>query len=170
MKKGILKIGTIFLLMISLILIVATISYAEKISANSGRLIHLNNLANFIQERTSSVLKADVRDSQGRVFLLVKSQNQDNDKVVLRMDLREPAVNYYAYEMTGYARINYKITNNGIFVIDPVSDSRGFFHKRRIGQKPTIQETKLENVTITFNNSLISIKSASFEVKDLLLN
>ena len=165
-KREISKIGVILFL----ILIVATISYAEKISANNGVLERLDNITGFADEKTSSVLKADVRDSHGRVFLIVKALSNENDKISFTMDLRNPTVNYYNGQMTGYAKIRYKITNNGRFAINPVPDEKGHFHHIRIGQKETVIENKIENVIVTFNDdNTVDIYSDSFEVTGLIV-
>ena len=163
MKKGILKIGVIFLLFILLV----GISNAEKFSAKNGSLIKLGNITNFIKEDTKSVLKANIHDSNGRIFLIVTSESEDKDKVNLKMDLRNFEINPLTNQITGSAKISYKITNNGFFIISPVPDENGYFHNIRIGQKPTIKETRLENVAVTFENNFMHVTSDFFEIKDL---
>jgi len=166
MKKETLKAGVIFLIVV---LIALGISYAEKFNANKGELARLDNITGFIKEKTNSVLKADIRDGHGRIFLIVTSESKERDKVAIRMDLRNPAVNETDGSVTGEAKVEYKITNNGFFVVDPIPDENGYFHKKRVGQKEVVKEKRTENVVVKLHDNYIDVEAESFEVKDLLL-
>lgn len=184
-RKGVLKAGVLFLLVF---LLAASISYAEKFTARNGELERAANITGFADERTYSVLKADLRDGHGRIYLIVNSKSTGNDNVRITMDLRNPLIinskkstgnydidlrnsnaDYSQIIAAGYAKVEYKITNNGYFVVDPVPDERGYFHKTRIGQKEPAREKAIEYVTINIVNDLVDITSESFEIRNLEL-
>lgn len=166
MKKEIIKTGVIFFLVV---LLVASASYAEKFSGKGGTLTRFDNITGFMQERTSAILKADVRDGHGRIYVIIKSQSEYNDKVEIRIDLRNPIINESINETVGYASVSYKATNNGYFVVDPVPDERGYFHKIRIGAKTPIKERTIEHVIFARNGNYIDIHSEDFEFNGIVV-
>jgi len=166
MKKEIIKTGVIFLLTV---LLVASAAYAEKFSGKGGALARFDNITGFIQERTSAILKADIRDGHGRIYVIIKSQSKYNDKIEIRIDLRNPIINESTNETSGYASISYKATNNGYFVVDPVPNENGYFHKIRIGAKPPIKEKEIEHVVFTRNENDIDIHSNDFEFNGIVV-